>query len=132
MMTTSNSEGMLSVSVPQLVMPQFQLLMKLAQLRRQSVDVAKILAGYLEKTIQNQDFAEQVEGAQACNEPEGDNQGEDSVAQPTEEATVTTFPGVKDADDSDLQELSANLKVKAELRFWANDAGSLGGDLVMN
>lgn len=49
---------MLSVSVPAAVMPQFQLLMELAQLGKHDADVAKILADNLESTIQNHDVSE--------------------------------------------------------------------------
>lgn len=59
MITTGKGAGMLSVSVSKAGMPQFQLLIKLSQLRRQGVSVAKPLAGDLESTCQNEDFGEQ-------------------------------------------------------------------------
>lgn len=40
------------------VMPRFQPVIKLAQLRKQGVDVAKPLDGDLRSTIKDEDFAE--------------------------------------------------------------------------
>lgn len=39
MMKTRMGQGMLSVSIPEALMPQFQLLLKLAQLTKQDLDV---------------------------------------------------------------------------------------------
>lgn len=50
---------------------------------------------------------------------------EKTIQQPTEETAVITVPGKGDAVHSVLQEFSANLKVKEELRLGSDGAGSL-------
>lgn len=51
MLRSGNQQGMFSVSVPEAVMPQFQLLVKIAQLRTQGENVAKPLAGGRESLL---------------------------------------------------------------------------------
>ena len=74
--------------------------MKLAQLRKQGIDVAKLFAGDYQSTrTVEHDFA--VRDAEVCNEPKGSTLGEDSVQQPTEEAAVKAVLEGGDAGDSD-------------------------------
>ena len=47
LMKTSNGQGMLEVSVPKALMPKFLLLMRLADLRKQGVDVTDLAAKIL-------------------------------------------------------------------------------------
>lgn len=49
---------MFSVSESEALMPEFQPLMNLVQLRKQEVDVAKLLAGGREGTIRDEDLGE--------------------------------------------------------------------------
>jgi len=114
MLSSSAGKGMLSVSVPQALVPKFQLLMKLAQLRKQGVDVLKFFAG--DQTIQNQDLAEQVVGSEVCNEPEGNMQGEDSEL--TEEAALTTVPEDGDANESDFPGASSQPQGERGVESW--------------
>lgn len=60
-MKTSKGKGMLSVSVPEAVMPQFQIWIKLAQLRKQGADVAKISWGEHESRVQVKEYVRQVQ-----------------------------------------------------------------------
>lgn len=74
---------------------------------------------------ENSSVEKKIERNEACHEPEGNIRGEDSARQPTEQAAQTPATEVEDADDSDPQELPANLKVKAEWSSGADGAGSL-------
>lgn len=47
---TSNGNAILSIQEPEALVPQFQLLVKLAQLRKQSGDIAKLFAADREST----------------------------------------------------------------------------------
>lgn len=61
---TNKGDGMFSVSIPEAVLPQFQMLMELVRLRKQFVDVGNHLAGNRENTGQDKKFMRQVqEGA---------------------------------------------------------------------
>lgn len=50
-------------TVPEAVLPQFQMLMELARSRKQSADVGKILTCNRESNGQNKDFVRLVQGA---------------------------------------------------------------------
>lgn len=110
MLSTCNYQEMLSITIPKAILPAFEALTQRARARGD----------------------ERVRLRTVAAKPANSGMEEDCAEQQVQEVAMTTVPGGEDVGEIAPQELSANLKMTAELIVEADGVSSLDNGSLMS